>query len=243
LTEHQIVERAQRAAYLDGEIEQKRGEMETALNRAKADAKLAESKIDELEAERRRLSLEVREGSSYMDVDCQMQFIYRTGKVVEMRMDTREVLDERPMNAHERQRELGLQDPKAAGANGAGAADLADPDDDDDADPQDDGGGSDDHDDDDDDSEDEDEDESDDDTIVEDDYPTDTNENPDTSVLGTKVGETFTPPASDFNPDEPQPATPPKLKTQKKAKAGTGGKGGAGKGGGGKAGKGGKGKR
>lgn len=99
LTDREIVERAQRAAHLAAEVEQQE-------EAAKAAAKQAKARIEELDAERRRLNLEVMDGAVHREVQCERRYIYRLGVVQEYRTDTGELLSERPMTERERQPDL-----------------------------------------------------------------------------------------------------------------------------------------
>lgn len=96
LTPEQVAERADRAAHLL----QQRDDKESL---AKAAQKHAKSEIDELEATMRRLGGEVRDKATYLPTRCERVFDYRTGTVTETRLDTGEVISERPMTAEERQ--------------------------------------------------------------------------------------------------------------------------------------------
>lgn len=104
LSQDEIVERAKRSAYLMGEVEQKAEERDAAKKQANA-------QIEELEAEMHRLSLEVRDGGTYRDVPCERRYLYRTNTVVEVRVDSGELLSERAMTTREAQLELGLKVP------------------------------------------------------------------------------------------------------------------------------------
>lgn len=102
LSEKEIAERSKRAAHLVAECDQKEESREAANKQAKA-------QIAELEAELRRISTEVRDESTYRVVRCERVFYFRTGNVVERRLDTGEVLSERAMSEWERQTELDLE--------------------------------------------------------------------------------------------------------------------------------------
>lgn len=103
LTDKEISERANRAAHAVAEIDQKEEEREAANKHAKA-------QIAEIEAELKKVSTEVRDRATYRAVRCERAFVYRTGNVTERRLDTGEVLHERPMTEYERQTELPLDD-------------------------------------------------------------------------------------------------------------------------------------
>lgn len=99
LTDREIVERARRAAHLAAEIEQLEEE-------AKAAAKQAKARIEEIQAEQRRLNLEVADGAVHRETPCERRYIYRLGEVHEVRTDTGETLTARPMTERERQPDL-----------------------------------------------------------------------------------------------------------------------------------------
>lgn len=105
LSAEEFGQRAERAAHLIGEIEQKEDDRKAANTAAK-------SRIEELQAELKRVSGEVRDKAKYGIVDCERRFIFRTGRVQEVRKDTGAVLDEWAMTADERQMELDLDDPE-----------------------------------------------------------------------------------------------------------------------------------
>jgi hypothetical protein len=105
LTKEQIADRADRAAQLLQDRDQKEEEQ-------KATAKHAKSVIETIEAELRRLSSEVRTKATYEDVNCERRFVYESKKVQEWRLDTGEMISERDMNEHEKQREFGFSDDK-----------------------------------------------------------------------------------------------------------------------------------
>lgn len=117
LTEKELADRADRASHVLAEIDDKDAAR-------KAAAKAAASQIEELEAELRRLSSEVRDKATYRLVDCERRYDYRAGSVSEERTDTREVLRMAPMTDAERQLELGLEPPTSATAEGAKLGDA-----------------------------------------------------------------------------------------------------------------------
>jgi hypothetical protein len=118
LKAEEIAERADRAAQILADRDSKEEEL-------KAHAKHAKSVIESLEAEMRRLSNEVRTKATYQEVRCERRFLYDTGKVIEVRLDTGEVLSERDMNDSEKQRDLfdgngsGLEDEFSGGGEAA----------------------------------------------------------------------------------------------------------------------------
>lgn len=99
LTAEEVADRAQRAAHILSE----RDEKESAQ---KAQQKHAKSQIEELEAELRRLSNEVRDRATYTQVECEERHNYKRRKVVVVRLDSNEVIEERDMTNAESQREL-----------------------------------------------------------------------------------------------------------------------------------------
>lgn len=99
LKANEIADRADRAAQLEDDIEQK----QTAQ---KADAKVARSALAQMSAEKRRLQSEVRTKATYREVQCERRFLYDAGVVVEVRLDTDEELSNRPMTETEKQQFL-----------------------------------------------------------------------------------------------------------------------------------------
>jgi len=99
LTALEVAERADRAAHLVEDIAAKELTM-------KAAAKHAKARIEEVAAELRRTSTEVRDHATYRDIECERQYHYRMRLVCEVRKDTGEVVDERPMTERECQLEL-----------------------------------------------------------------------------------------------------------------------------------------
>jgi len=103
LTTEEVASRADRAAHVLAERDQKEEE-------AKAAQKHLKSIIDNMEAEMRRLSNEVRDHATYQLVDCERVYDYETGRVSEIRKDTGESVNERAMTLEERQQELSFGD-------------------------------------------------------------------------------------------------------------------------------------
>jgi hypothetical protein len=99
LTTAEVADRADRAAAKLAERDQKEAEW-------KAQSKHMKSVIEELEAELRTLSGEVRTRSTYSPVSCERVFNYDAGTLREQRLDTGEVLCERGLTDAEKQREL-----------------------------------------------------------------------------------------------------------------------------------------
>jgi len=81
-------------------------------DRSSAEAKLKEvnasikAQIAQLDAEISEKALQINNGYEYRNVECQMDKDYRLGTVTITRLDTDEVIRERPMTAEERQMEL-----------------------------------------------------------------------------------------------------------------------------------------
>ena len=84
-------------------------------DRASAEAKLKEvsasikAQIAQLDAEISEKALQINNGYEYRNVECRMDKDYRLGSVTITRLDTGEVIRERPMTAEERQLELPSQ--------------------------------------------------------------------------------------------------------------------------------------
>ncbi len=81
-------------------------------DRASAEGKLKEvstsikAQIAQLDAEISEKALQINNGYEYRNVECRMDKDYRLGSVTITRLDTGEVIRERPMTAEERQMEL-----------------------------------------------------------------------------------------------------------------------------------------
>ena len=81
-------------------------------DRTSAEAKLKEvsasikAQIAQLDAEISEKALQINNGYEYRNVECRMDKDYRLGSVTITRLDTGEVIRERPMTAEERQMEL-----------------------------------------------------------------------------------------------------------------------------------------
>lgn len=84
-------------------------------DRASAEAKLKEvsaaikAQIAQLDAEISEKALKINNGYEYRNVECRMDKDYRLGSVTITRLDTGEVIRERPMTGEERQLELPSQ--------------------------------------------------------------------------------------------------------------------------------------
>lgn len=84
-------------------------------DRASAEAKLKEvstaikAQIAQFDAEISEKALQINNGYEYRNVECRMDKDYRLGTVTITRLDTGEVIRERPMTGEERQLELPSQ--------------------------------------------------------------------------------------------------------------------------------------
>jgi hypothetical protein len=87
------------------------GEKENLVAQSKSATAHLKAQIKEKDAEIGKLSAQIRDKAEYREVDCERRHLYRIGKVVEIRLDTEEQVDERAMTAHERQLELPTKKP------------------------------------------------------------------------------------------------------------------------------------
>jgi hypothetical protein len=108
LTERELLGAGDRAAHLAKEAH----EAEEARKEADATAKAT---VKRLQNESEALLATVRDKREYRLVSCERRFDFRLGKVTEIRIDTGEQLEERPMRDDERQTELGLGDDQLDG--------------------------------------------------------------------------------------------------------------------------------
>lgn len=99
LTAAEVAERADRAARLLEDRDRAEAEL-------KAHATSVKIRIATMEAEMRELSAEVRTKYTYREVECERRFLFATGCVQEVRLDTEEVISERAMTEKEKQRDL-----------------------------------------------------------------------------------------------------------------------------------------
>lgn len=99
LKPEEVAERADRAAQLLESRDHEESEF-------KAHGTHVRGRIAQMESEMRHLSGEVRTKCTYREVECERRFLYDTGVVQEVRIDTGEVLSERPMTDREKQRDL-----------------------------------------------------------------------------------------------------------------------------------------
>jgi len=103
LTEQELLGVGDRAAHLSKEAH----EAEEARKEADATAKAT---VKRLQNEADALLATVRDKREYRLVPCERRFDFRLGKVTEIRVDTGEQLEERPMRDDERQLHNGLDD-------------------------------------------------------------------------------------------------------------------------------------
>lgn len=106
LKPHEIAERADRAAHVIVQRDQKE-ESRKAANTA------AKSQIEELDAELRRVSTEIRDKATYIPVACERRYDYRLGRLLEVRTDTGDTIHERALTIEERQLELDVDQSKS----------------------------------------------------------------------------------------------------------------------------------
>lgn len=107
LSADEVAERADRMSHLLAEHDQKDAAQ-------KAQAKHAKSQIEEIAAKIRHLGDEVRDKATYREVEIERTFDYEDKEVTERRLDTKDVIDRRPMTPEELQMGLfgGDDDPK-----------------------------------------------------------------------------------------------------------------------------------
>lgn len=111
LTQEELNTLARDAARLVNEIDQKDEDQKAASKQAKA-------QIAELIATHRRISEEIRVGATHKPVRIERRYYYRTGQVVEVRLDTEKVINERAMT--DRERQLDFDALKQTNGNGKG---------------------------------------------------------------------------------------------------------------------------
>jgi hypothetical protein len=99
LSKEEVAEKADRMAHVIGE-------RENLVAQAKAATAHLKAQIKEKDAEIGSLSAQIRDKAEYGEVDCERRHMYRTGKIVEVRLDTDEVTFERAMTFSERQLDL-----------------------------------------------------------------------------------------------------------------------------------------
>lgn len=96
LSPENLAEKSDRMAHVIGERENLIAEAKSATAHLKA-------QIKEKDAEIGKLSAQIRDKAEYREVDCERRFLYRTGKIVEVRLDTEEETYERALTLAERQ--------------------------------------------------------------------------------------------------------------------------------------------
>lgn len=99
LSPEALAEKSDRMAHVIGEKENLVAEAKSATAHLKA-------QIKEKDAEIGKLSAQIRDKAEYREVECERRYHYRTGKIVEVRLDTDEVTFERAMTFSERQLDL-----------------------------------------------------------------------------------------------------------------------------------------
>jgi hypothetical protein len=99
LSKEEVAEKADRMAHVIGE-------RENLVAQAKAATAHLKAQIKEKDAEIGSLSAQIRDKAEYGEVECERRHMYRTGKIVEVRLDNDEVTFERAMTFSERQLEL-----------------------------------------------------------------------------------------------------------------------------------------
>lgn len=113
LTPEEIADRADRAAQLIAERDNKEEEQKAAAKRAK-------SVIESMDGQIRHLSNEVRTRSTYRKVECERRYLYSEGLLQEIRLDTHEVILDRKLTDREMQRDLYEDAAPAESPNGDG---------------------------------------------------------------------------------------------------------------------------
>lgn len=80
-----------------------------AENRLKSVSTQIKSEITALEGMMNSMAEKIRSGYEHREIECKRELDYRLGTVTITRLDTGEVIEERPMDAEEKQRKLDLQ--------------------------------------------------------------------------------------------------------------------------------------
>lgn len=114
LTEKELLERGQRLAKCQADL----AEHNARADEIKKELRSAEAKI---EAERAYLSGVIRERAEFRDVACERWVDYVGGEIREVRCDSGEVINSRPLQPHERQVSLPLKDALEAANADAGS--------------------------------------------------------------------------------------------------------------------------
>ena len=92
----EIAKKADRAAHLVAEHETKQADLDTAKRQAKAE-------LDRIEAEWKALSGQVRDKAEYRSIECEKLYDFKRWGVTITRLDTGEVVTERPMTSAEKE--------------------------------------------------------------------------------------------------------------------------------------------
>jgi hypothetical protein len=109
LTDKEVQDRAQLLAQHVDEVNTKESELKAETSHRKAIIQQIESKVNEIAAE-------IRNRATYRRIDCERIKDFRLGTCREVRLDTGEILNTRPLNYDERQRVLPLSPPVQAAA-------------------------------------------------------------------------------------------------------------------------------
>lgn len=107
LTAGEVAERAQRAAHLIADHDAQ----EAMFKEQAAENKLVLKRIG---SEVRKVSEEVRSGSTYLEVACERVYNWTDGSVKDIRTDTGETIKERGMTEAERQKSLPFPPPESS---------------------------------------------------------------------------------------------------------------------------------
>lgn len=111
LTDQDILERSRR-------VSRALSEKALRVEAAKSATAHLKAEIKQIDSEISRLSQEVNDGACFKEVECERRFLYRVGKVIEVRTDTDVITYERAMSGSERQPELpGLAHPQSDAAD------------------------------------------------------------------------------------------------------------------------------
>jgi hypothetical protein len=101
-TEDEIKELGKSLAKAFSDHSEAEGHLKSASTQIKAE-------LSALEGNMTMMSEKIRSGYEHRNIDCRKEFDYRLGTVTITRLDTGEVVEERPMDAEETQRKLDLQ--------------------------------------------------------------------------------------------------------------------------------------
>ncbi len=101
-TEDEIKELGRSLAKVFSDHSEAEGRLKSVSTQIKAE-------ITSLEGIMTMVSEKIRSGYEHRNIDCKKEFDYRLGSVTIIRLDTGEVVEERPMDAEETQKKLELQ--------------------------------------------------------------------------------------------------------------------------------------